>query len=383
MNFKSYQFLLLIPVFLFNISLINAAELDENEIDDITSAFRKYKDISEISIEVPTVVEVTFDNEFIERTDFTVFDNTNNSFEPSFFKLETLVDENPIEISSDSGHGSMQNMIDNNQKTYSEFILPESTQGTVEIVIQSDENIISSSLTMLLDNNVALPNTIEIRVNKNKIVLAKSEMTEQTVSFPETSANKWIIKLNYGQPLRISELHLNQGNVQKTNKQALRFLATPKHTYRIYYDSDRQVNVKTGESGNLKDDKEVMKISDTSSKNNPNFEISDIDNDGIPDITDNCISEINVDQADINNNGRGDVCDDFDKDGLINSKDNCPDNPNKNQIDTDSDKVGDVCDKEESRITEHYKWLPWVGIGSAGLVLVILFAVTAKSLIKK
>ena len=85
---------------------------------------------------------------------------------------------------------------------------------------------------------------------------------------------------------------------------------------------------------------------------------------------DNCISTINPDQIDVNRNGRGDACDDFDQDGLINTRDNCPNIPNRNQIDTDGDKIGDVCDNEESRTTEKYPWLPWVGIGFAGLVLV-------------
>jgi hypothetical protein len=79
-------------------------------------------------------------------------------------------------------------------------------------------------------------------------------------------------------------------------------------------------------------------------------------------------------------NGRGDVCDDFDQDGIVNSKDNCPNNPNVNQGDTDSDKIGDVCDDEESRITEKYGWIPWVGMGLAGIVLLGLFISVAKSI---
>jgi len=64
----------------------------------------------------------------------------------------------------------------------------------------------------------------------------------------------------------------------------------------------------------------------------------------------------------------------------MNSIDNCPNYPNKYQEDTDGDGLGDVCDEEESRITERHGWLPWLGIGLAGLVLIILFAVTVKSM---
>ena len=48
---------------------------------------------------------------------------------------------------------------------------------------------------------------------------------------------------------------------------------------------------------------------------------------------------------------------------VVNSQDNCVNEPNRNQRDTDSDGIGDVCDQEESRITEKYPWIPWLGIG--------------------
>lgn len=44
--------------------------------------------------------------------------------------------------------------------------------------------------------------------------------------------------------------------------------------------------------------------------------------------------------------------------------------------------IGDVCDKEESRVTEKYPWLPMAGIGFAGLVLAVLFTITAQSMFK-
>ena len=106
---------------------------------------------------------------------------------------------------------------------------------------------------------------------------------------------------------------------------------------------------------------------------------ADTDNDGVPDIEDNCTSFFNSDQADVNGNSRGDVCDDFDQDGLLNVADNCPDNPNWDQRDTDGDGIGDTCDGEESRLTEQHPWVPWVGIGFAALVLISLFVMTARS----
>ena len=115
---------------------------------------------------------------------------------------------------------------------------------------------------------------------------------------------------------------------------------------------------------------------------NEGYLIADQDSDGTTDNQDNCPAMANSDQVDANNNRIGDVCDDFDKDGVINSKDNCPDNPNRNQKDVDADGLGDVCDKQESRLTEKYPWIPWLGIGFAAVVLIILLAITARSTFK-
>ena len=42
----------------------------------------------------------------------------------------------------------------------------------------------------------------------------------------------------------------------------------------------------------------------------------DFDEDGVPDLTDNCTDTFNPEQADFNGNGLGDVCEDSDQDDL-------------------------------------------------------------------
>ena len=61
-------------------------------------------------------------------------------------------------------------------------------------------------------------------------------------------------------------------------------------------------------------------------------EPSDSDNDGIPDVSDNCPLSANPDQRDTDGDGVGDVCD------------NCAAVSNPNQHNWDSDGLGDVCD---------------------------------------
>ena len=365
------------------IGTASAQEMSQGSISSVISAYRFYKDIGSISINAPTVVEVSFPADFIERFDFAVLDKTTNSFEPYFFKQETLINEIPISADSNPITNSVSRINDGDTRTYADFLLPgNAEEGRVQVTLSSSNSITSSVLTTLLDNNVALPSSVEIRAvveGQDRIVVAKRRMDQQTIRFPQTISNKWTVSFTYSQPLRISELKLSQSNATKTSTRTVRFLAQPAHAYRIYFDPDRSKNAPVGEAGNLSSAKEVRPIASVLSQNNPNYIVADTDNDGVPDVSDNCVSLANSDQLDINNNNRGDSCDDFDQDGLVNAKDNCPSNPNRDQKDTDSDGVGDFCDKEESRLTEQHAWIPWVGMGFAALVLITLVALTVRS----
>jgi len=75
--------------------------------------------------------------------------------------------------------------------------------------------------------------------------------------------------------------------------------------------------------------------------------VADTDNDGFSDDSDNCPSISNPDQADLDRDGQGDVCDeDQDNDGILNANDNCPLVENPDQEDGDNDGIGDVCDDD-------------------------------------
>jgi len=81
---------------------------------------------------------------------------------------------------------------------------------------------------------------------------------------------------------------------------------------------------------------------------------NDIDNDSIIDSVDNCPNISNANQADNDNDGLGNVCDDTpdgvlptddaDSDSISDSVDNCPNISNANQADNDNDGLGNVCD---------------------------------------
>ena len=81
----------------------------------------------------------------------------------------------------------------------------------------------------------------------------------------------------------------------------------------------------------------------------------DPDDDGVVNADDNCPAVANEDQADADEDGVGDLCDDdfvaveaedADGDGIPDADDNCMDDSNANQADEDEDGVGDVCDED-------------------------------------
>ena len=81
--------------------------------------------------------------------------------------------------------------------------------------------------------------------------------------------------------------------------------------------------------------------------------VLDLDGDGILDNIDNCPLTPNANQADNDQDGKGDVCDnDDDNDGVLDINDNCPITSNSDQADRDHDGLGDACDLFEINISE-------------------------------
>jgi Thrombospondin type 3 repeat len=376
MNIKKVVYGVFLGLIVFSYAHAYAITQNVSQKEIITNAYRSYGTVNP-KIVVPTVVQIPLEGVF-ERSEFSVFSTKSNMFIPYLYR------ESKTQTKNFLAKGTSQDIFlsDGDMRTYAEFSVDGNSATRTSITISSTSNNPPQvqGLTLILENNVALPEKIEVQAvvaDKNTIVVAEKLLDSSTISFPQTKATSWTVILTHAQPLRLTELRLLE-NSTSVVKKSIRFLAQPGDSYELYADPDRYVQKVATEAGDLSSDVDILSIPQLSLKNNPKYTEADSDTDSIPDIRDNCVSIPNSDQLDINSNGRGDACDDFDKDGISNSSDNCRDAVNVSQQDIDGDSIGDACDNEESRITEKYTWLPWVGIGAVLLIIIGLFVSMAR-----
>ena len=344
-------------------------------------AFQNVMPIPSVDVLVPTVVEVALGSEYMNGGQPLVYEKETDTYIGSYV-LPLLKPDTSLQISTIPTVGSGKLLTDSRLDTYLNFPVSETEENQVRVKVDTNGVITTSRLDVTLAQYVALPLTVEIYAAeaaspKLQTMVAKKKMTSTTVTFPEVTANHFEIVFTYAQPLRISELHFSQMRENSTDRR-LRFLAQPGRSYEVLLNPDRVVKVSLTESGNLRLDDGVLPLSYHPVITNIRYSPADTDDDGVKDIFDNCVQVQNSDQIDVDHNGRGDACDDFDRDGRINSVDNCINQPNRNQSDEDGDGIGDVCDEEESRFTEKNPWVPWVGMGTAIAVLIVLFMLVAR-----
>lgn len=358
--------------------LFALASTPSDSSQSVKSAFRNYVSVSP-TISVPTVVEVPLNQDSGAVPVFAVYNLTTGGFEPYLFKTSAAPSPSST-IEAVGAVGSTYAVSDGNYATYLEFPVREGA-NRAKITFTFNKPIAASSLSFALDNYVALPQTISIQSETAGglyTVLAPVRLFQTNVAFPKTTSAVWHVAFDYVQPLRITEMRFNESSALVPSSQAVRFLAQPGQNYQVFYNADRFVPPVNKEAGDLSTNKGVVTVGVSSPIRNPSYTPADSDGDSIPDLTDNCISFANSDQKDSDSNGRGDACEDYDRDGAINGMDNCPESPNQAQIDTDDDGVGDDCDSFDNRVTERMPWLPWVGIGVAGVVLLGLFVLVLR-----
>lgn len=364
---KKIVFLIVVGL-IFNGLIAKGEEPSAYRYDN--SAFRSISDISGLNIATPVIIDALISFDANSNREVVVVEKPGGKVIPSLL----LSSQREVKVStSDSlGSGNANYLTDGKKDNYVEYpIFENGLAEEVEIHFDFGGPISLSALSFQLDGHVALPKAIEITVGREsdrRIVLARKNIGSHTIFFPETIGSEFFVKLSYIQPLRIREIDFGFSENDFKSIDHLRFLAQPGKDYSVYYNADRYVEVNPGEYPNLTGDDGVRFLPELNPILNSAFVKADVDGDGVVDEDDNCVSVGNANQEDLDENGRGDACDDFDHDGIINSRDNCLNDPNNSQKDVDLDGEGDVCDGKESRLLQNQAWLPTVAI----LVVLIL-----------
>lgn len=303
--------------------------------------------------------------------------------QPTIVEITNLSNLGNYVVTDDNG-----NYIEQQSQTIrkSKIILPLQAEGCI--------NICKNAITLAdgnLDTTFDFPlQSAGIQKGKIKIIYAKPLETDsilfQTTSdsyaptvftlvidgkrvlntmqggsahFPKMIAQSIEIEFDYDQPIRFTEVGIGF-NKEEMVTNTVRFVYQPNTKYALYLDSSLERETIPSPAINLFANNKVTGVKLEASHKNPLYKERDVDNDGIVDGIDNCPRQVNPDQKDSNGNGIGDICDDYDYDGVPTYIDNCQDVINSDQKDADKDGIGDACDDDESRLTEKYKWMPWV-----------------------
>ncbi len=352
--------------------------LVQDEKDDPRTHFRTTSIITYTLSSVPTIVEVPLPSLRDERdqwgTEALVVDGAGVIL-PTYIRSWATTTFTPYTVTTEVGDGAL--LTDQSPATGITFALPESRTGLATLLISPESEMTLSGVTLTFGRNVTPPTYIEIRGRdasaRETILLSRTKYSGASIYFIPTKVSELLVYLEYGQPLEVTELRVTEENPPMKTLRAVRFLAQPGVPYTLFMNPDSAVSVPYQDESNLRGSTGVHALTSVTPSGNSLFIPRDGDGDTVPNVSDNCPTIANPDQRDVDGNRIGDVCDDYDKDGHINDKDNCASIANNDQADTDGDGEGDACDTYENRFTERLPWVPWVGMGLAGLVLVGLF----------
>jgi hypothetical protein len=361
--------------------LSSAMAMENTYSSSAKTAFRQVLTVPANQYVVPTVVEIPFAGIATNRNEVYVEDFATKQRQQTLWK--TSYTDAPTNFVVRNLEGvSLSTLSDTRQTTSQLFPIDDLGEGLVVLNVMIAGRITTDALTLELAPNVRIPQYISITTTgpsgNSEVVVNRTAMAGATIRFPEVTTNNLRITVEYDQPLRVTELKFSEKNIKRIETKSLRFLAQPGQAYQVFLDPDLPVPESVGERANLQNDAGVVIIAPGVLTKNTLYRNADRDGDGSIDTLDNCVDVSNPDQADIDGNLKGDACEDFDRDGVSNLVDNCINLPNPTQLDEDGDGIGDVCDDSESRLTEKYAWILWVGIALAGLTLASLFLIVAR-----
>lgn len=306
--------------------------------------------ISGINVTQPTIVEIKNLN---KDGNYIIVNENSSSTQQQFQTVKKVIPPQKVEACTNKCVEA-PTLADGNENTTFDFPLISNGLQQGRIRINYNSPVLTDSVVFRTTSDSYMPTSFTLVIDGKRIL---NTIQGSRAMFPRMMAGNIEIEFMYNQPIRFTEVGVGSNLEEVSN---VRFIYQPKGKYSIYLDSPLGREYIPSPAVNLFKDSNVTELSVLEINKNTQYKERDTDTDGIPDSSDNCPSQINSDQKDGNNNGTGDVCDDYDYDGVPTYVDNCPQMENPDQKDTDKDGVGDVCDTEESRVTEKYKWIPWV-----------------------
>ncbi len=373
--FLKYLKLVLLSVIIITPFIINA------ETDPRTN-YRSFIEVVPDTSTIPTVLEVPLPSD----ADYVlVYEPATNTYIDSSINKSVVYDDVTYSIfsneSTDGISGFEADLLDDNFETSIDLLVKQAnTISKSDFYINSSKVVDVSSLDIVYGTDSALPREVSLYVitpNGEELMAVRTGYEVRNIKFPLQFGQSWRLAFVYDEPIRISDIKFGPADF-KTVVDKVIFLAQPNLNYLVYLYPQNLTYVPLRSSGNLSQAESFPPASVSSIMVNPQYIKLDQDQDKVPDEIDNCPQHPNPDQISSRNSLKGDVCDDFDNDGVINISDNCQFLPNSNQKDEDSDGIGNECDSSESRLTEKYPWLPWIGMGITLVVLLILFVTVAR-----
>jgi hypothetical protein len=272
--------------------------------------------------------------------------------------------------------GSPQYLVDGKMDT--EFTFVPEKNATSKVLLEFPELTLVSGILMHLADGVIPPKQVSIQ---GKFSMESEIFTpiinnfrfSTRVPFPTVKVKALELSFATSHFFRVSEIEiLEPSKIEIEEKEDLIFFAKEGASYRFYAQPVfGQKSYATSHYQPLSVDTKTPSFSLSKVTLNPDFD-NDFDDDGISDEIDLCPQVKDKTNQDVDQNGRGDVCEDPDQDRVFSHQDNCPFVYNPRQLDIDQDSEGDACDEEENRLTEQSDFWVLGGFGVAVLVLLWL-----------
>ena len=318
------------------------------------SLYKNLRPIDTAVVNQPTITEV---KGLPYGVSYVLLDDKGNSVPSQSQTIRTSKVIPPVSVEAcTSTCKDAPSLADGDERTTFDFPISSSGAQKGKITITYAKPLVTDSLMFRTTRDSYVPTAFTLTIDGKRTL---NTLSGTSARFPRMEATKVEIEFEYNQPIRFTEVGV--GSVtEEVVSNSLRFVYQPGAQYVLYFDSPSGGESIPGPSINLFAKEPLLVASLGVVSKNPAYKERDTDVDDVPDSVDNCPMQANKDQKDSNNDGVGDVCDDYDYDGVMTYRDNCPAIVNPDQRDTDKDGMGDACDNEESRLTEKYTWVPWV-----------------------